>query len=56
MDLVSDPDGFREALEVDVQIRHEKFSEPEREKQFAALFHPVAVRNLEGSEGQCLVA
>src|SRR2546425_12383017 len=56
MDLVSDTDRLANALEVDVQIGHEKFSKPEREQQLPALLHPVAVCDLERPERQGLVA
>ena len=56
VDFLANIDRLFQVGQVDVEVGHQKLSEAEREQQFPALFHPVAVSNLECSEGQVPVA
>src|SRR5713101_2064069 len=49
-------DCVAQVLEVDVEIGHQEFSKPERQKQLTTLLHPVAVGDFECAEGEGSVA
>src|SRR5437899_10569626 len=49
-------DCLAQVLEVDVKVRHQEFSETEGQEQLSTLFHPVAVGDFEGAEGEGPVA
>src|SRR5437773_3448924 len=56
MDFPPHIDCLAQVLEIDVEIWHQEFSETEGQQQLSTLFHPVAVCDFEGAEGEGPVA